>query len=72
LAGAMGKPVWILNRYDNCWRWLVDRSDSPWYPTARLYRQKTPGGWNGVMQEVKTHLMLWALSTRLSDRPAQS
>ena len=39
LAGALGKPVWILNRFDTGWRWLLDREDSPWYPTARLFRQ---------------------------------
>ena len=43
LAGALGKPVWILNRFDACWRWLDGRDDSPWYPTARLFRQETPG-----------------------------
>ena len=36
LAAAMGKPVWLLNRYDTCWRWLLDNDDSPWYPTLRL------------------------------------
>jgi len=44
LVGAMGKPVWILSRFDGCWRWL-DRDDSPWYPTARLFRQSAPGDW---------------------------
>ena len=39
LAGALGKPVWVLNRFDTCWRWLVGREDSPWYPTMRLFRQ---------------------------------
>jgi tetratricopeptide (TPR) repeat protein len=52
LAGALGKPVWVLNRYDQCWRWLTARTDSPWYPTARLFRQKAPGNWNGVIDEV--------------------
>ena len=52
LAGALGKPVWVLNRYDQCWRWLRDRSDSPWYPTARLFRQHTPGDWSGVIADV--------------------
>ena len=46
LAGALAKPVWILNRFDACWRWLLDRDDSPWYPTARLYRQERPGDWD--------------------------
>jgi len=49
LAGALGKPVWILSRYDGCWRWLENRDDSPWYPTARLYRQKQPHDWPEVL-----------------------
>ena len=52
LAGALGKPVWILNRYAACWRWLRGRSDSPWYPTARLFRQSSPGDWRGAIDEV--------------------
>jgi Flp pilus assembly protein TadD len=52
LAGALGKPVWVLNRYDQCWRWLRDRDDSPWYPTARLFRQRTAGDWPGVIRDV--------------------
>lgn len=49
LAGALGRPVWILSRFDGCWRWLMDRDDSPWYPTARLYRQDAPGDWSGPL-----------------------
>jgi len=45
LAGAMGKPVLLLDRYDNCWRWLAGRTDSPWYPTMRIFRQEQPGAW---------------------------
>ncbi len=60
LAGALGKPVWILNRFDACWRWLYGqdphRTDSPWYPTARLFRQPTPGDWDSVMDEVRQKL----------------
>ena len=56
LAGAMGKPVWILNRFDACWRWLLDRSDSPWYPSARLYRQESAGDWDGVIRRVASDL----------------
>ena len=52
LAAAMGKPVWLLSRYDGCWRWLADRPDSPWYPTLRLFRQSQPGDWNGVVAQV--------------------
>jgi Glycosyltransferase family 9 (heptosyltransferase) len=43
LAGALGKPVWILLGQHSDWRWLIDREDSPWYPTARLFRQRQPG-----------------------------
>jgi hypothetical protein len=52
LAGALGKPVWILDRFDSCWRWMRVRRDSPWYPTARLFRQKTFGDWTPVVREV--------------------
>jgi Tfp pilus assembly protein PilF len=57
LSAALGKPVWLLNRFDTCWRWMTDRTDSPWYPTMKLYRQETPGDWDGVVQRVKTDLM---------------
>jgi tetratricopeptide (TPR) repeat protein len=57
LAGALGKPVWILNRFDTCWRWLLDRTDSPWYPTAKLYRQERAGHWDDVVQQIKLDLM---------------
>jgi tetratricopeptide (TPR) repeat protein len=56
LAGAMGKPVWILSRFDGCWRWLEDRTESPWYPTARLFRQTAPGDWDDVVHRVKDEL----------------
>ena len=56
LTGALGKPVWVLNRYDQCWRWLLDRIDSPWYPTARLFRQQSPGDWHGVIRAVAAAL----------------
>jgi ADP-heptose:LPS heptosyltransferase len=52
LAAAMGKPTWILLHDGACWRWLEDRNDSPWYPTVRLFRQKTRGDWDGVMDDV--------------------
>ncbi len=52
LTGALGKPVWMLNRYDQCWRWLLDRTDSPWYPSARLFRQQSPGDWHSVIRAV--------------------
>jgi tetratricopeptide (TPR) repeat protein len=56
LAGALGKPVWILLRYDACWRWLLEGNSSPWYPSARLYRQKTFGDWDDVIERVRTDL----------------
>jgi tetratricopeptide (TPR) repeat protein len=52
LAGAMGKPVWLLNRFDTCWRWMPDRDDSPWYPTMRIFRQPRSGDWASVVQSV--------------------
>jgi len=52
LAGALGKPVWVLNRFDGCWRWLHNRADSPWYPTVRLFQQARRGEWEPVMERV--------------------
>jgi tetratricopeptide (TPR) repeat protein len=49
LAAAMGKPVWLLSRYNGCWRWLTGRTDSPWYPNLRLYRQDASRDWTGVV-----------------------
>jgi len=57
LAGAMGRPVWILNRFDACWRWLEGRDDSPWYSSARLFRQAAPGDWRAVVESVKRALV---------------
>jgi len=56
LAGALAKPVWLLDRFDSCWRWLVGRRDSPWYPGLRLYRQPQPGDWDSVVAEVTRDL----------------
>jgi hypothetical protein len=58
LAGALGRPVWILLPFQADWRWLLGRTDSPWYPTARLYRQSRAGDWNGVLAEVSDQLSL--------------
>jgi hypothetical protein len=52
LAGALGKPVWILLAHRPDWRWLEDRQDSPWYPSARLFRQARPGDWAPVIEAV--------------------
>ena len=56
LAGAMGKPVWLLDRFDHCWRWIAGRLDSPWYPTLRIYRQPNPGDWDAVVAAVARDL----------------
>ena len=56
LAAALGKRVWILNRFDTCWRWLLDRPDSPWYPTVTLFRQPAIGDWGSVIAEVTKKL----------------
>jgi tetratricopeptide (TPR) repeat protein len=52
LAGAMGKPVWIMLPFDPDWRWQLERRDVPWYPTAKLYRQPSPGDWDAVIAAV--------------------
>lgn len=56
LAGALAKPAWIMLAKAADWRWLLDRSDSPWYPTVRLFRQQTPGAWDQVIGEVAAAL----------------
>jgi tetratricopeptide (TPR) repeat protein len=56
LAGALGKPVWILNRFDTCWRWMLEREDSPWYPGAQLFRQSALGDWASVIPSVQAAL----------------
>jgi FKBP-type peptidyl-prolyl cis-trans isomerase 2 len=53
LAGALGKPVWILLPFVPDWRWMVDRKNSPWYPTMRLFRQPTQGDWESLIAYVK-------------------
>jgi tetratricopeptide (TPR) repeat protein len=56
LAGGLGKQVWVLLPFACDWRWLKDRSDSPWYPTMTLFRQSQPGNWTEVFQRVKSSL----------------
>lgn len=56
LAGAMGKPVWLLVQDSPDWRWQLNRADSPWYPTLRLFRQSHRGDWRPVMEQVVTEL----------------
>ena len=56
LAGAMGRPVWMMNRFDSEWRWLGSRQDSPWYPTLKIFNQPNFGDWGSVLQDVRTAL----------------
>jgi tetratricopeptide (TPR) repeat protein len=58
LAGALGRPVWVLAPFMPDWRWLLEREDSPWYPTVRLFRQKTAGRWDEVIERVAECLAL--------------
>ena len=61
LAGALGKPFWLLNRFNSCWRWLIDREDSPWYPgVLRVFNQKRMGDWDEVFARVRSALCLEA------------
>jgi hypothetical protein len=57
LAGALGCPVWLLSRYDGCWRWLHGRDDSPWYPGMRIHRQERPCDWSAVIEHVRSDLL---------------
>jgi hypothetical protein len=56
LAGALGRPTWVALKYVAEWRWLLDRDDSPWYPTMRLFRQETDGDWKSVFAKMEREL----------------
>ncbi len=56
LAGGLGKPVWVLLPFAPDWRWLTDREDNPWYPSARLFRQPCIGDWQSVIESVRLAL----------------
>jgi tetratricopeptide (TPR) repeat protein len=63
LAGALGKPVWLLNRWSTDWRWMHSRSDSPWYPTMRIFRQSNLGDWQPVIDAVVSELSMLCRSS---------
>lgn len=60
LSGAMGKPTWVLIKKDSCWRWLLNRNDSPWYPSVRLFRQPEVGDWTSVIKELTDALQIFS------------
>jgi Tfp pilus assembly protein PilF len=72
LAGALGKPVWVLNRFDTCFRWPRDRDDSPWYPSARQFRQPTPGDWHSVISRARDALLRLAAGDHSQLRPLKT
>ncbi|HEX3727073.1 MAG TPA: tetratricopeptide repeat-containing glycosyltransferase family protein, partial [Pirellulales bacterium] len=63
LAGALGMPVWVALAYAPDWRWMLDRADTPWYPTMRLFRQERPGDWSGVFNAIAAELAAFAASS---------
>jgi hypothetical protein len=58
IAGSLGKRVWLLAAHNCDWRWLLDREDSPWYPSLRIFRRKYPGDWNEVMERVAQRMIV--------------
>jgi ADP-heptose:LPS heptosyltransferase len=56
LAGGLGVPVWLALHHTPDWRWLLERTDNPWYPTARLFRQPSPGDWPSVFRSMADEL----------------
>ena len=58
LAGALGVPGWLLLPNIPDWRWLLDREDSPWYPTMRLFRQRAMGKWDDVIERIVAELRM--------------
>jgi len=57
LAGGLGKPVWMLSRFDGCWRWGLSGEHTPWYPTMTIFRQEKPGDWSGAIKDITGKLI---------------
>jgi hypothetical protein len=70
LAGLLGKPAFLLDRYDGCWRWLYGRTDSPWYPRLQIFRQDEPGDWSAPMQRIAAALDSQAVFRDFVTEPA--
>jgi len=70
LAGALGRPVWVALKRVPDWRWLLDRPDTPWYPTMRLFRQPASGDWDGLFVQIESELA--ALVTDTGAKPIPS
>lgn len=71
LAGGLGLPTWLLNRYASDWRWMREREDSPWYSTVRIFAQTQPGDWDGVVQRMFPALIEWH-SSQVASEPSQA
>jgi ADP-heptose:LPS heptosyltransferase len=56
LAGGLGRPIWVILPHRTDWRWLQNRTDSPWYPTMKLFRQETPQQWDHVLELLKQEI----------------
>ena len=63
LAGALAVPTWLLLPFNSDWRWFLDRSDSPWYPSMRIFRQTKPGDWDSLFEQVSLSLKQLISST---------
>jgi len=72
LAGALGKSVWLLLPFASEWRWLCARTDSPWYPTMRIFRQPTPGDWRTVLSQVHSALRVESAAGNLDELAAEA
>jgi ADP-heptose:LPS heptosyltransferase len=64
IAGALGRPVWLLLPFRADWRWMLSRIDSPWYPSMRIFRQPVDGEWEPIIEQVATALASWKIGAR--------